>query len=251
MSDWEISVSIQDGPVAWTAGFTLREIPEAFCLLVRIDLQADEQVSPKELAAVQHHSKLAFQRYFDHRFFLQLAQDTSKPLRAELEFTSNQPHLSILLSRGMGQARLDHWYTEAPAIEYAHELGHQLGLLDEYRDADFPHRSKNQSAAVFHDDSLMGNFRYPGGTLNLKSALRHRHGTRIAHLISQTLGTTYLISPSPRYLIRPRDTLTSIALRLYRSEEVWQELYELNREILPDRFRLPVGQLLALPKPCE
>jgi hypothetical protein len=251
MSDWEISVPIQDGPVAWTAGFTLRESPEAFCLLLRLNLQADRQITPQELAAVQKDSKQAFRRYFDHRFFLQLAQQTPKPLRTELEFTSNQPHLSIQLSRGMGQARLDHWYTEAPAIEYAHELGHQLGLLDEYRDADFPHRSQPHGAGVFHDDSLMGNYRYPGGGLNPKAALRHRHGLRLAQLISQTLGTPFTISPSPTYLIQAGDTLTNIALRLYRSAEAWQELYEHNRELLPDRFRLPVGQALTLPKPCE
>jgi hypothetical protein len=53
---------------------------------------------------------------------------------------SDAPHLTVELAgrdRAMDQ---NTWWADAEPVELAHELSHQLGLRDEYRDADAPHR---------------------------------------------------------------------------------------------------------------
>ncbi|WP_432120203.1 hypothetical protein, partial [Streptomyces sp. bgisy032] len=50
------------------------------------------------------------------------------------------PHLTVDLTgrdRAMDQTT---WWTDAAPVQLVHELTHQLGLRDEYRDADSPHR---------------------------------------------------------------------------------------------------------------
>ncbi|AZQ39225.1 hypothetical protein EJ357_42110 [Streptomyces cyaneochromogenes] len=58
----------------------------------------------------------------------------------ELVQPSDSPHLTVDLTgrdRAMDQTT---WWTDASPVQLAHELTHQLGLRDEYRDADSPHR---------------------------------------------------------------------------------------------------------------
>ncbi|MFE0477174.1 hypothetical protein ACFW2V_36830, partial [Streptomyces sp. NPDC058947] len=54
--------------------------------------------------------------------------------------TGQAPHLTVDLAgrdRTMDQTT---WWTDADPVHLVHELTHQLGLRDEYRDADTPHR---------------------------------------------------------------------------------------------------------------
>ncbi|MFB6638587.1 hypothetical protein ACFCYF_15150 [Streptomyces chartreusis] len=58
----------------------------------------------------------------------------------ELVRPTDSPHLTVKLAgrdRAMDQTT---WWTDADPVQLVHELTHQLGLRDEYRDADSPHR---------------------------------------------------------------------------------------------------------------
>ncbi|MDP9256982.1 MAG: hypothetical protein M3Q31_10560, partial [Actinomycetota bacterium] len=57
---------------------------------------------------------------------------------------------------------------------YAHEISHQMGLLDEYANDSVPDR------AVYTDNSIMGDY-YTEGMAQATAKLRH--GERLASLI--------------------------------------------------------------------
>ncbi|MEU8788320.1 hypothetical protein [Streptomyces sp. NPDC048643] len=106
------------------------------------------------------------------------------------------PHLTVDLvgrDRGMDQRS---WWPDAEPVDYAHELAHQIGLRDEYRDASTPHRP-----AV--EGSLQGDYRAAAPENLSQAGLRDRHLRLIGALVGdldETAGT-----PRP-------DDLTSVGL---------------------------------------
>ncbi|MEV7941999.1 OTU domain-containing protein, partial [Kitasatospora sp. NPDC088264] len=88
-----------------------------------------------------------------------------------------QAHLTVdLVSRGREMDQKS-WWLDADPIDYAHELGHQIGLRDEYRTVDLPHRP-----AV--EGSLLGDHRAPAADGLRQGGLRERH----LQLISSVVG---------------------------------------------------------------
>ncbi|MFI6339558.1 hypothetical protein ACIBLC_32000, partial [Streptomyces sp. NPDC050535] len=67
-----------------------------------------------------------------------------------------QPHLTVELTGSRSGPRTSHhtWRSDASAQDLAHEIGHQLGLRDENRDATAPQRPQI-------DGSLMGTYQRP------------------------------------------------------------------------------------------
>ncbi|MEW2574577.1 hypothetical protein AB0931_47355, partial [Streptomyces sp. NPDC047070] len=58
----------------------------------------------------------------------------------ELVDPSESPHLTVdLVGRDQAMDQVT-WWADADPVQLVHELTHQLGLRDEYRDADSPHR---------------------------------------------------------------------------------------------------------------
>ena len=49
------------------------------------------------------------------------------------------------------------------------------------------------------------------------------------------------------YTVRKEDSLSSIALKMYKDAELWPRIYDANRDAIPDRNRLRVGQVLVVP----
>jgi nucleoid-associated protein YgaU len=59
----------------------------------------------------------------------------------------------------------------------------------------------------------------------------------------------YFLSPNgePMYRVGPLDTLTSISKDLLGRSSRWDEIYNLNRDTLPNADSLKIGTLLRLP----
>ncbi|MFC9288264.1 hypothetical protein ACFT0E_16620, partial [Streptomyces sp. NPDC057052] len=97
---------------------------------------------------------------------------------------ADSPHLTVDLvgrDRAMDQTT---WWTDAAPVELVHELTHQLGLRDEYRDADAPHRSHVPG-------SLLGDLEVAPEDLSLAAAgLRGRHLALLGALIGD-------VTPAP------------------------------------------------------
>ncbi|MEV5358725.1 hypothetical protein, partial [Streptomyces sp. NPDC052693] len=91
--------------------------------------------------------------------------------------TGEPPHLTVDLTgrdRAMDQVT---WWTDAAPVQLVHELTHQLGLRDEYRDADSPHRPHVLG-------SLLGDLdEAPEDSSLAPAGLRERHLALLAALI--------------------------------------------------------------------
>jgi hypothetical protein len=98
-------------------------------------------------------------------------------LRVRVEFVDrpDRAHASVEVLAGEGLSTQHHWHLQSTGEVYAHELGHQLGLLDEYVDPTVQNRRHDDSPGVFHDGSVMGSVRDPDGTLRGGTGLRARH----------------------------------------------------------------------------
>ncbi len=56
------------------------------------------------------------------------------------------------------------------------------------------------------------------------------------------------VSPAGRtYVVRKGDTLFSLARRFYNDERRWRDIWQANRDKLPDPNRLAVGMTLIIP----
>lgn len=56
------------------------------------------------------------------------------------------------------------------------------------------------------------------------------------------------VPPKPRtHLVARGDTLQSLALRYYGSRSAWEKIYQANREALPNKDQLKIGQQLTIP----
>ncbi|WP_208865833.1 hypothetical protein [Streptomyces zinciresistens] len=104
---------------------------------------------------------------------------------------SGDPHVTVDLvgrDRAMDQTA---WWTDAETADLVHELTHQLGLRDEYRDAASPQRPHIPG-------SLLGDLRTPPEDPSLTPAgLRGRHLALLATLIGYVPPAPQTASPGP------------------------------------------------------
>ncbi len=122
-------------------------------------------------------------------------------LRVEIEFVTpaDAPHLKVELDVKAPGSRADqkHWFIGDDPVVHAHELGHQLGLLDEYVDPAAVRRATAASPGVRTDQSLMGNFWMRGGTVDPGTSLKDRHLAQIGSDIDAARARTGGAGPLP------------------------------------------------------
>ena len=113
-------------------------------------------------------------------------------VRVGIEFVTDPgagPHLTVELNPGTGRADQTNWFVGDGDVVHAHELGHQLGLIDEYVDVPGTIYTGNLGAAkdrltptspgVRTDSSLMGDFHLPGGGIDPNVEVKQRHWDQI------------------------------------------------------------------------
>ncbi|MDX2817231.1 hypothetical protein PV410_32650 [Streptomyces sp. PA03-5A] len=119
-------------------------------LTVKVRL-ADEGLSPTEVDALWDRAVSGVERVFNRPG--EVLRDGSV-LHVTLErVTGNasDAHLNVNVGRAQSAMNQHQWRIDATEQDLAHELGHQLGLRDEYRDTTAGHRPEV-------DGSLMGNY---------------------------------------------------------------------------------------------
>ncbi len=234
-----------DGPYGWTVAYDVEITPAEVRITVGVEITPQSGVSDATVEAVEEEAEREFGRYFDGRFTLEDASGDTRPLRFEVDFDHSSPHHEVDLYPGDGRDNVTNWYANSEPITRAHELGHMLGLTDEYVDTEenVPGRNSASGSDVYRDNSLMGHFHDQG----LDAAdVRERHGEDIASDLTSETGSDFTAEMSPTYTVRPGDTLKNIALRVYRDENRWVDILFANTIRLDD---LPVepGTTLYLP----
>jgi nucleoid-associated protein YgaU len=54
-------------------------------------------------------------------------------------------------------------------------------------------------------------------------------------------------SPARVHVVQRGDTLQSLALRFYGTRSAWEKIYQANRNGLPSKDQLKIGQQLVIP----
>src|SRR5205823_3714635 len=150
---------------------------------MKVHLKAGEGVTPADIARVQAEAAAGVDHYYNSGHVL----PDGDHLNVKVEFVDDaaQAHLVVDLNDGEGHANQSTWYTEgdAQSTVHAHELGHQMGFLDEYFDPESRFRSDPNSPDIARDGSLMGNFwDKKHGLFGDKTIVRDGTGIRERHL---------------------------------------------------------------------
>jgi hypothetical protein len=168
--------------VTWTAKFDVSfdtdvETPTCW-LTINAKLVGGAGVTDDDLQMCKMRVRSRFNLLWDSKFILHehrtILSDRDWLLRPDVKFVDKGQHLTITLHKGRGADNRQNWYTESPEYTYAHEISHQMGLLDEYANDSVPDRK------VYTDHSLMGDYYTEGMT---EATVKLRHGERLAALI--------------------------------------------------------------------
>ncbi|MDX2708651.1 hypothetical protein PV350_38245 [Streptomyces sp. PA03-6a] len=153
------------------AGFDVRTFPlgerSVTDLTVRVRLAADG-LSPAQVDALWERALGGVERVFNRPG--EVLGDGSV-LHVTLERVSGNAadaHLNVRVGGPDGAMNQHQWRIDATEQDLAHELGHQLGLRDEYRDSTAGHRPEV-------DGSLMGNYHNAAPEGLTQGGLRSRH----------------------------------------------------------------------------
>jgi hypothetical protein len=182
---YHVNRSYRDGPYGGTAKYDVRVTAKAITATVGIRLKAGRGVSSSQVKQVKSASQAIFKQKYDSRFKLTEIPYKPRPLRMKVSFAHPKPHHDVALHKGGGRDNAANWYVKGDTTTRAHEIGHLLGLKDEYADDTSPDRK------VHTDNSLMGNYYAEG----IKTAsLKKRHGKVFAGDISRASGRKFYLS---------------------------------------------------------
>ena len=111
-------------------------------------------------------------------------------MRVKVEYVDSGQHVTIALHKGSKEDNRRNWYVSSPAIHRAHELGHQLGLLDEKIDPYADDRKDAKAPGVYQDNSVMGDYIKEGVD---KATGKLRHAEAIMAEVSKALGKSFSV----------------------------------------------------------
>jgi hypothetical protein len=187
----DVSVKRTDPPYSWPARFSAELTGGSLTLTIRAKIEPDDDVTDAEVDAVKQQTQSEFKRIWDAKFVV--SEDGSKSerlVRVKLEFVGRGQHLSIALHQGSRNDNRRNWFVSSPAIHRAHELGHQLGLLDEKIDPQVEDRKDAKAPGVFQDNSVMGDYMTEGID---KATVKLRHAQSIMAEVSKALGKAFTV----------------------------------------------------------
>jgi hypothetical protein len=194
----EATTSADD--VDWTAKFEVNfdDDNKTCWAKIRIQLVPDDGISKDDVEWVKIGVISRFSLLWDSRFSFHehrtVWADRDWLFRPEIEFvdSASEAHEVVHLHPGhSGHSNRTNWYVMTPEwnadpskavpveygeVEHAHEVSHQMGLLDEYEDVSVPDRK------TYDDHSLMGDYAHEGYH---EVQLHPRHGERMAKIIGK------------------------------------------------------------------
>jgi hypothetical protein len=168
--------------VTWTAAFDVsfdEDVSTPTCwLTIKVHLNPDGGVTQDDVNMTKIRVLSRFNLLWDSKFVLHehrsILSDRDWLLRPGIEFVDKGQHITVNLHKGKGADNRQNWYLESPEYTYAHEISHQMGLLDEYANDSVPNRK------VYDDHSIMGDYYTEGMT---QATAKLRHGERLASII--------------------------------------------------------------------
>lgn len=193
--------------IAWTSSYDVDFSSTECFVTVRVRLVADADVTQEQQRTVEADAQSALRRIWDRRFELEdLDTHQHFSVRVHVQFVTDRQHVTVALHSGARAQDLTNWSVQKPPASRAHELGHQLGMYDEYVDAQVINRATATSPGVFTDHSVMGNFYNEGAD---EAVAQPRHGERLADAIGRATHRRFRASLAPGpgdYVVGAGDT---------------------------------------------
>ncbi|MBK7538686.1 MAG: hypothetical protein IPI49_25625 [Myxococcales bacterium] len=191
----QVANNISDPPFGWMSAYEVVFTDTEVQLKIKAKLEPQAGVSKDDLLDVGARASDAFRSYYDSKFILtDNANEKQFLLRCAVAFVESGEHYAIKVHPG-GSANSSgnrrKWFVGWPGIVCAHELGHQLGLKDEYIDAKAPDRATAKSPGVHTDNSLLGDYVTEGKD---KAEVKLRHAQTIAGHIGGASGRAFTVS---------------------------------------------------------
>ncbi len=164
---------------AGTAAFDAREFSHGILAIeIRVKLLAqDASVLRSDLRRMKELTFEGVHRFYNRQHWVETSDGTRKLLEVNVRFVepTDWAHLEVTASASQLRSDQRTWYTglltgdDQMKITYAHELGHQMGLPDEYLETQGvelspgvrmtpQHRRPEDSSAVSAGPVLMGQF---------------------------------------------------------------------------------------------
>jgi hypothetical protein len=184
-----VSNKITDAPTyGWTSAYDVTFAGDECKVNVKVKVVAGAGVSAADVTSVQNQTRTEFLRIWDRRFiFTDATSKQQYVLRVDLQYVASGQHQTITLNSGEGHDNLSTWYVKGDSLTRAHEMGHALGIKDEYVSKKATARATATSPGVFKDHSIMGNYYDEGFGL---AEAKTRHATVMAGHIGAATGRT-------------------------------------------------------------
>lgn len=190
-----VSNRIVDGPYAWQSRYDVTLSSGECRVVLKPKLVPDAGVPAADVEAVKQRAAAAFTRLFDNKFILtDAASGAQYTLRTAVQFVDSGEHYTIALHAGANRSNRTEWSVGRPDETFAHELGHTLGLKDEYIDAAVPDRAAATSPGVHTDHSIMGNYHAEG---RADARMQQRHAETIGSAVGSATGHGFTVSRRP------------------------------------------------------
>ncbi len=191
----QVANQISDPPFGWLSAYEVTFSDTEVQIKIKAKLEPQPGVSKDDLLDVGLRASDAFRSHFDSKFVLtDNANGKQLLLRCMVAFVESGEHYVIQVHPG-GDANSGgnrrKWFVGWPGLVCAHELGHQLGLKDEYIDASATDRATATSPGVHTDNSLLGNYMAEGQD---KAEVKLRHAQTIAGHVGGASGRAFTVS---------------------------------------------------------
>ena len=191
----QVRNAIRDGRYGWTsryeADFLDLEKYGGICTVdLKVKLVARRGVTPEDQERVQRETTSAVHSFFSSRFAL-VDMGTMRRyfINVNVFFVTTGQHTTVNLRAASGRDDATNWFVDSSATDRAHEVGHHLGLRDEYVDSTVPNRRNESAPGVHADHSVMGNYPVEGAD---QAQVQQRHVDTIAGHIGRATGKTLI-----------------------------------------------------------
>jgi len=137
MAKFEVLGKVVDGKYGWNHNYS----QENDHVTIKIKLVPDAGVAITN--AMKTRWKNGIENKWSGKFDCCSGRRHISTVKVTINFVNNGEHLRVRIQSGGGRAKRNAWFEDSSGNSAAHEIGHQLGLVDEYADPNVPNRQVN------------------------------------------------------------------------------------------------------------